>query len=148
MNKKQQVLSYINTVDCSTLRFEENPINEIDTVVLINLPLDNLVLACLDLTDRLPSYNRGKIETIPKKWRSVLDIWRHVRYFKPGVSIFETMEVLFRNKDLILQRVCPTINRRAFTLAKNHKGYWYMGDRDRDEFDLTFELWENINQEE
>jgi len=82
-------------------------------------------------------------ETGINKWRSSLDIWRHTKFYKPEVTIFEVMEALYNMSKYYVGHYCPDISRRVFKLKKNCDAF--LQTEDRDEYGLYFYEWKNIS---
>jgi hypothetical protein len=151
--KIQNVENYLGKLSTLTsdLKFANDKwVNLGDELEEINIPIytedfDKIVLKCLDLTNNYASIScENKFTTHSGKWRSVLDIWRHVKYFVPECTIYDVMRSLFKNKDLLVGHYCTTINRRVFRLKKNINGYGLISLNDLDEFYLKFNDWEDI----
>src|SRR4030067_1167634 len=95
--KQKRVLKYISDKDTSTLTFDDECVlKEFDK----ESSLDDLVYKCLYYTNSYYSWveiypGMFEIETISGKWRSSLDIWRHVKHFTiEGADRIEGVEVL------------------------------------------------------
>ena len=117
--------------------------------ILENLDnLDDMVLNCINLARQFTSnnINSKKVETWAGRWRSVLDIWRHVIYFKSDVTIFQVMESIYRLRENFSSHYCTTIRRRVFNVFSNN--VWPIDGDSYDEFNLPFRVWENIGSEE
>ena len=145
MSRQFQVLDYISDKDRSPLEFyyPDTNIKHPD----LTLSLDEFVMQIVNLTHSYRSKNINNwTETNLGKWRSSLDIWRHVIYYKPEVTIFEVMEALYNRKKYYVSHYCPDIQRRVFKLEKNYKD-GYLQEIDRDEYGLYFYEWENISKE-
>ena len=85
-----------------------------------------------------------KIETLPDRSRSVLDIWRHVKYYSPDTDIFDVMHTLYSLKKVLVGHYCCNVRRRVFQHKSVGPGGWKLITSDRDEFGLFFDDWENI----
>lgn len=114
--------------------------------------LADLIFYILEYTDRYWSFcpETRELETSPGRWRSVTDIWRHAKRYKPEVSLKEIMEEMFKMQtetECFVGHYCGTIYRRVFALDKNRAGCNFLGKDRRDEFDLTFYDWETITSE-
>src|SRR3972149_8159500 len=138
------VNEYISNKNINPLQFKYwNLNNQLTEVVIENhekLSLDRLVLKCLDLTNLYHSYSEDNvIETNMGKYRSVLDIWRHVKYFRPEVTIFEVMNSLYRNREKLAGQYCINIRRRVFKLKKYNNILTILNSQNSfDEFGLKF----------
>lgn len=165
---RNKVLGYINDKDTSPLVFVRGEIvsfftyRELSTNLNLETRieflrsienLDNLVIEIIRTSENYFSKNTitGVIETMNNRRRSVLDIWRHVKYFKSEVTIFQVMEILFRLRDNFRYMFCRNVQRRVFTLGTNVI-IWGFGNRrghhneyTKDEFGLLFKQWKNIS---
>ena len=157
------VKSYLNDKNTSPLHFfldssayksyfeqeiPETAIEQNNTEELKQLPLPELIVKVIYLTQYFKSENElGKIETGFAKNRSSLDIWRHVKYYLPDVTIYDIMHELFKlNYDHFYTLFCPDIKRRVFhwyclRASSNHDVNY------RDEYGLTYYDWETIKEE-
>jgi hypothetical protein len=147
MNENQKlVLRYLEFKKQTPLYFENLP--KEDIAKFKKYSLDTLVFRCLEKMKRYDSFcNEDKIfETRSGKWRSILDIWRHVLFFRPQTTIFDVMDSVARNEHKYYGQYCFEIHRRTFKTYVT--GNWGISDKNlRDEFDLYFEDWQNINKE-
>jgi len=145
MKNEESVLMYIKSKDKTPLCFHFPYGNNF----LSAYRLRELITEILDLSDEFPSYNvDNEIETDCGRWRSVLDIWRHVIYYKPDINIFEVMRELFSIGDeYLVGHYCRDILKRVFKLRKN-TNHCSLFIQDRDEFGLCFSAWETIGMEE
>jgi len=84
MEKEDLVLKYIENKNTTPLYFHFN-INESFSI----FTLKYLIIKILDLSEEYESCSiENELETNSGKWRSVLDIWRHVIYYKPDIISF------------------------------------------------------------
>lgn len=87
----------------------------------------------------------GEWESSSERWRSVLDIWRHIIYYYPNVEIFDVMHSLFEIKNECGGQYCHEVRRRTFKLASAYQHYnWSNLQMGIDEFGLSFDAWEDI----
>lgn len=117
-----------------------------DNVLIPNeekLSLDELVLKVLFFTHFYGSFG-DNFETTRDRYRSVLDIWRHVIYYRSDVSIFDVMHSLFNNRTLLIGQYCGNVERRVFKLKEHVENGSLLGVHAHDEFGLQFRDWENI----
>jgi len=146
---RQFVNEYISNKSIDPLQFKHFSSNSDLTKVVVKyheeLSLDELVLKCLELTNFNWSFSEDNgIETCSRKWRSVLDIWRHVKYYRPEVTIFEVMNSLYRNKKELIGQYCDQVHRRVFKLKKFNNNLTLNSQDNFDEFGLKFKDWESI----
>jgi hypothetical protein len=91
-------------------------------------------------------------ETGPNRSRSSLDIWRHIKYYYPTITIFDVMHALYNmgKNDMEDQNLgglfCPDIRRRVFRLLRleSHGEYDRGFGWPSDEYGLKFNDWEDI----
>lgn len=122
-----------------------------------HMNLRDLVLETLERTNRSGSYYEYKTtavtprtlvrkETSNLRYRSWLDIWRHITSIRPEVSVFQVMETLYKLKDEIYGHYCPTV-RRAVFCALSMRG-WLTPIRERNfvarELRMIFRSWRNL----
>ncbi|HBY20782.1 MAG TPA: hypothetical protein DEG71_07210 [Clostridiales bacterium] len=144
MEKEDLVLKYIENKNTTPLYFHFN-INESFSI----FTLKYLIIKILDLSEEYESCSiENELETNSGKWRSVLDIWRHVIYYKPDINIFEVMRELFSiGNEYLVGHYCENIKRRVFKLDKNTTGCALFTGK-VDEFGLYFSDWETIGEKE
>lgn len=141
LERRNKVLNYINTHRNDVLHFYITPGIYMENLS-IELPLIEIILKILYLSEYCWSENTDNaIETLPRKWRSSLDIWRHVKYFRPDVTIFEVMECLWHHRDKFSGHYCNVICRRVFRL----RCYGYLTKDQYDEYKICFKSWGSIN---
>lgn len=89
------------------------------------------------------------IDTPSRKKRSVLDMWRLLSTYRPGVTLWDIMECLDSNKTAVSSWYCPTVHKRVFQLPENFKETrtpgWVSMER-CDELGLFGEDWRKINE--
>lgn len=143
--KQQQVANYISDREQNILHWKiKNEVNE----KLSKLNLDDLIIQTVGLTSIYNSYNEKNMRTCyDDRWRSSLDIWRHVKFYKPDVTIFQVMNSLFSLQDKLIGHYCEQIWRRVFRKKIGNSTSILRGLRERDEYNLTFYEWENIDKE-
>lgn len=108
--------------------------------------LTDLTYKILGLTDLFPSreLTTKKFQCYAGSNRSSLDIWRHIIYFRPEISIYSVMEILYSFENYLYSNMCSDVKRRVFKLA-NEDDSFYDEDK-KDEYGMTFNDWEKINQ--
>lgn len=171
--KQEQVIKYLDKIKSSSkvdltseLLFEEintkqkPPINltmedfsDVSDEILSSTELlEDLVPLVVKRTYISGSINKaGFKETDMAKNRSTIDIWRHVKFFKPETTIFQVMEILYKGikKGLYYTVRCPDISRRVFKIRKlrirNAGSSLAFGFDTGDEFGLHIQDWENIS---
>lgn len=107
-----------------------------------NYPLDKAVLHTLSMSFQYASYNsvNNIWETSTRRWRSSFDIWRHILFFKPKITLIEVMGEIYNVRNELSGHYCPTVRRRVFNLLKN-KGSRLYHNTSTDEYGLTFFQW-------
>lgn len=154
---RQKVLEYISQCDCSPLYFNkyESPKDEFNPD---KYTVDDMVRRTLILTKNYASYNNDDMkETSSNRFRSVVDIWRHITYYYPTIEIFDVMHSLYNIKEELGGQYCNDVHRRVFKWNKNDwdcthsrhqepnamKLYTWMS-RTTDEFGLEWQEWKDI----
>ena len=115
-----------------------------------SLPLSELIERILVNTGKFYSCCND-VETTPNRWRSSVDIWRHVIYFQPDATIFEVMRILYSMQNILFTRYCPNVRRRVFKLRSSlpentHWLYGVNGVYFLDEYGLNFTSWKKIGE--
>jgi hypothetical protein len=110
--------------------------------------LDDKILKILTLCYRYNSYIVGEthFETSSGRSRSSLDLWRHIVYFYPEVTIFEVMKSLVNlyESHKVGELFCSTVHRRVFySTNSNYYSYYGFGNT-KDEYKLTLKQWKDI----
>jgi len=145
MNNRELVENYINNFNQSILIFN----NCKEEIIFDNL--DDLVLEVLRLARDYDSLNidTNLIETCCGRRRSVLDIWRHCKFYNEEVIIYDVMRSIYNlcytNKKSINGLYCDEIHRRTFRYVDYRYDFGYTGTISAiDEFGLLFEEWKDI----
>ena len=138
--KKSLVEVFVKDLNKIPLHFEilgELVFLNVDTEDACFLQITQLMSRCSSVDDR------GRIIRSNIDDFSVEDVWRHMLYFYPDASIFNTMERLYEEvtvNESIGQYVSGAS--RRFTNSGRRRIY---DVRSRDEFGLRFDDWENIS---
>lgn len=145
---REKVMKFLTTVDTSPLIFElyQSPNCEQNHK---KFTVEDMVRRAL----RLSYYHKsctldGEIVCQNDRWRSSLDIWRHIKFFYPHVEIFDVLNALYEIQNECGGQFCDLIGRRTFKL----KGMNGMGECwsncqdfcDNDEYGLSWKDWEGI----
>jgi hypothetical protein len=152
-NNRKKVASVLKSIDKKTLNDllftneEGEPIKLgiKRKVVSGNISDDRLFLMILYNKDKYYSINRDtrEIETSPNKHRSVLDIWRHFKFYKENATLLDVMALTFKSRTKIRYQICSKLGKRVFDMDRANP---YHHDADnRDEFGLIFSEWNDIN---
>ena len=109
-------------------------------------PLIELVENVLELTRKYRSFlwldgKQDSFETSAGRWRSVADIWRHIIYFRPEVTIFEVMETIYAHQEQFVGHFCEDVMRRVFAVKSCGSRLYTEGT---DEFGFYFDTWKDI----
>jgi hypothetical protein len=142
--KRENVKTFMEDVDISPLVFDgyDSPRKKLNST-----DVNAMVLRCLRLTIayKSASVKMPLVEQCKENAsRSVLDIWRHIIYYYPDITIFQVMNSLF---DLVASSVvttlyCNQIKRRVFFFSAYPN---YIRNRlSVDEFDLAIDDWRDI----
>ena len=147
------VKSYLLDKEQCALEFKTSHgdpvLNEGIIEAMKNMELGELVYDVLDKTQHYHSSKVGDslYETDPGRVRSSLDIWRHVKYLKPEITIYQVMNTLFANRKDYVGQFCGGVKRRVFICKENKPGWRLLGTDRYDEYDLVFKEWETISEE-
>lgn len=115
--------------------------------------VDDMVRLILTLMEDYTSvsFNDREFQTRQKRWRSCLDIWRHIKYYNSNIEIFDIMHSLYNIKKECGGQYCTEIERRTFRIKGIEYGSYSWNNNqtdyisyDGDEFGLLWEDWENI----
>lgn len=142
MNQNQQrVINYVYSKPHEPLRWN---LSEETTEKLKELSLDKLTYQVVLMTLSEDSYtSEDGFQCNRNRWRSSLDIWRHIIYFKPEITILQVMNSLFNIGDTLSGHFCDNIMRRVFRT----KTYGRLSISERDEYKLYWKDWNNIDKE-
>jgi hypothetical protein len=151
---REKVMTYINhipIIDVEPLCFIDSDYIEITEVKkdandckTNSKVLDVILVAKKYFSSR--NTTTGHIETHPNKHRSVLDIWRHFKYFNPEITIFEVMDLMYKNKKYLPRQFCYAVRRRVFDFSVTRDFRYISDDNHKDEFGLYFIDWNNIQK--
>lgn len=124
--------------------------------------INKMIYRTLQLAKEFSSYtkNGSDFEAGKDRWRSCLDIWRHIIYYYPSISIFDVMHNLYKMYNTgplgVKGQFCNDIKRRTFKYGgqetigiplTSYMSAEFMNrhnGRITDEFDLVWDEWENI----
>ena len=130
---------FLRTVDdISPLKFGTHAVFNLD-----EHPIEDLIVYVLNFMHRYNSISSstGEIETYRNHDRSIIDIWRHLKFYLPELSIFDVMKNIHKVKGLV-GHYCPTVGRQVFNLKSIRKMYdFYNGSN---EFDVPFSEWKEL----
>jgi hypothetical protein len=92
-------------------------------------------------------YNSYTKETSAGRNRSSLDLWRHLKFYLPEITIYDVMHSLYNlmQDKPIHSQYCYTVQRRVFNCRES--GYTApinYGIQSKDEYGLLFSEWKNI----
>lgn len=151
---RQLVINFVKNNDSSDLMFRGVDKNDFS-----GLSLESLLKKILHLFYEYASINveNNLLETPSHCRRSAFDIWRHIKYFNPDITIFDVMHLLYKNynrNSFLRGSYCSDIRRRVFIITDGGDDDFenYMESRvmdlyaytNLDEFGLAWENWENI----
>jgi len=149
MKANERLLEYIKEHDgkddWEPLHFNTK---ELTKKVAKGFTLNDLIVKCLFMSYWNASLTSdGEWYCREGKDRSVIDIWRHVKFFHPKTSLAQVMRGLYEiyddNKRTIVGHVCKEIGHRVFNLRCHKSDYEFFGDAN-DEFELTFPQWGDV----
>lgn len=144
--KQRRVFYYLQGMDATTpLNF--GAYSELIVEQIKNLSDDELVLKVLDETDRHSSFYQDQVQQCwPGHARSSGDIWRHCIFFRPSITLLDILTIIYKNQEQIVGHFCDDVKKRVFKLKKNQPKWYLLSELKRDEYNLYFADWENINR--
>lgn len=126
----------------------EDKFIELSSKTLTELVKDVLQLSKHYYSFRKEEYGQLIYETSSDRYRSSIDIWRHVKHFKPKTTIFEVMNVIWELGDELEGNYCDVVARRVFHSCWDEEdGPTLFDQEELDEFGLYFSDWKNIHLE-
>jgi hypothetical protein len=153
-NKVEEYLVSENVDSIEPLVFLDykSPVNEFDPS---KFTVDDMVVRALLLSKSHHSaFENGEIESYKNRYRSCLDIWRHIKYYYPDISIFDVMHSLYSTYHIKTSgQFCCDVNRRTFKIElgtpprtnyMSRDGMHIYCNRSFDEFGLDWEDWKDI----
>lgn len=158
MNKinRQKVQEFLNEHDCSPLMFEGYKSSK-EEFISGEYSVESMVKRTMTLTKDFPSFTKDgeNFESSNGKWRSVFDIWRHIIYYYPEVTIFDVMHVLYSIQDECGGQFCNSVDRRTFKLKAAYNNTSWLNEQSNiynlardsfyiDEFNLSWRDWKDI----
>ncbi len=124
------------------------PVITIGTEEILAGKRDAAVLLCLKLLEARSSISdKYGMETSAGRRRSAIDIYRHLKPYRPKLTLFAVMQTLYQLDAVegkLVSCYCNNVKRRVFILKETfpHKeSMHYFTD---DEFGLEFPQWEDI----
>lgn len=158
MNNQEKVLNYLKDKDISPLHFKSPELYRGDLNRLSG-DMDDLLRFIMKVMRYHDSFDKNDdYDTSSVRWRSSLDIWRHVIYYFPNITIFSVMKSLYNIREECGGQYCTTVHRRTFKLkVEPSEKYWsnqvvpthgnpprYLYGDEIDEYGLIWFDWENI----
>lgn len=120
-----------------TSEFPERKVDEFKDLFDLIIKLFKLSKICASV-----NINTGRLETTAGRRRSVFDIWRHVKYYLPEITIFEIMREIFKNKESFIIGYCSTIRRIVLCYYGEGSSRYFVNFID--EYGNRIRDWENI----
>ncbi len=135
-----KVITYLRGRNKSPLHFMNSYLGEkIDIKNAERRSLIGLIIEILSYNEDYYSSGKGTKRKEYYDYRTSLDIWRHVIYYRPEVTIFEVMKCIANNKEKFVGHICHEIDCRVFS---NSIGESEPDDQDDfDEYGLMFKEW-------
>lgn len=122
--------------DCKILELKDFPEFE-------KKPLPDKIMEILETTQDFPSVTReGEFYCSPGANRSSGDVWRHLIYFFPEITIFEVLNAVYYlcvTKKVLGVYFCEDIQKR---ILYRTRAFLEFGENDFDEYGLRFRDWE------
>jgi hypothetical protein len=153
---RQKVLDYLSTVSTSPLYFHnyKSTKEEFDPS---KFTVEDMIKKVLTLSEEFLSMSKENgYECSAQRWRSSVDIWRHIIYYYPDVTIFEVMKGIYDIREECGGQYCYDVNRRVFKYKsgsernKRNSTYWDNNQPGSfsfhvsDEYNLYFADWKDI----
>jgi len=140
-----RVFGFIKDLTLTPLHFTEETKKPNDD-------LTDLIMYIITTEETRCSLNKkDEIDTGAGKWRSVLDIWRHVTYHRPKSTIFAVMRTMYELDEssdgaLLCGQFCRTVHRRTFKARKLIPWNDLHDKEVLDEFELLWDDWKEIGR--
>lgn len=120
-----------------------------DLKITVSNTLAKIIVNTLEHTSKYESGTKDSklMETNAGRYRSALDIWRHIKKYNPKLTLNEVMKCIADNwEDMgLYSHFCCTVDRRVFRVADNDNWMVEILDEDEtDEFGLEFSDWRNV----
>lgn len=108
----------------------------------LSLPFDQIFDTNFKLINRKGYYS----ETFNGRSRSSLDIWRHIKYYLPEITLYDVMHSLYNIMQThpIMSQYCNTIRRRVFNAQNSYNRPTNYSASVTDEYGLKFPDWKNV----
>lgn len=120
INRRRKITEYVESQNHSPLYFRafygDKKLVDIEDYSDQD-SLDDLVVKILKMSKTYCSVSKINFETTPGRYRSSLDIWRHVIAVRPDVDIFSVMESLLNVSQWLTYRYCFVVRRTVFSFA-------------------------------
>jgi hypothetical protein len=85
-----------------------------------------------------------EVETSTGRHRSSLDIWRHVIFYKPEITLMEVMNILWNTREELRYQMCNMLKKRVFDLESERGVRLHQDSNNYDEYGLSFGDWGNL----
>lgn len=145
---RQKVRRYLEGLSLNNLIFSPDLTNE-EIASVSEKNRKEAIIACMNLCETHSSINSttGLRETSKGKRRSVLDIWRHLKLYRPRVTIFGVMQSLYIldvEEERVVSCFCNQVRRRVFILKESFPDKESFHRSSQDEFNLDIFDWEDV----
>lgn len=112
-----------------------------------SLSLRRLIEEIFHLSRRCCSFDKNlRYETRPGAARSAIDIWRHVKHYRPDVTVMDVMREMRSMTKFLSCGFCPNVKRLVFSVKH------YPGDTDVEhitkmsEFGVPYMYWNEVGE--
>jgi len=157
-SNKVAVENYINSHPNGNLHFQSVSGLPTSYIVKVNDITDKdtnneLINKLVIMSKNMRSVNEnGNLETSYSRNRSSIDIWRHAKFFRKDITIFEVMEELYKivEEKKAISQFCSSVKRRVFNyVSSNGSNLWTYnyGVSSKDEYGLYWTDWKNITKD-
>jgi hypothetical protein len=151
-NAREKIMEYVNALppDGQSVLLFSNCHKKVKDIETKHLELDDIIFRIIKLSEDFYSFNptTDLLETVARKNRSAIDIWRHYKSIDPEAEIFPVMEALYRLRLKLCGRYCSTVKRITFDRNEAYHGYLETPTRliCREFGGISFYQWRNLTK--
>ena len=129
--KQNRVRKWIKSTDTgrTNLYFvKKNEKGKYNSIEIKSGSIDSMVMSALELSNT--NYSARKegeslvLETTPGRSRSAYDLWRHIKTYKPSVSIYQVMEAIYSINKKLYVSYCTTVMRTVVSIRPGPEIIW------------------------
>jgi hypothetical protein len=136
---EEKVLAYIESHSNKTLVFYPLPdppdnVNNVRDLIIFVLRSSKYCQSRFLKPDKFQCYNSRN--------RSVVDIWRHIKYYNDTIDLFSVMRTIVNIR--CARAYCDQVRKRVFFYRQPDQSFYVMDDDLLDEFGLCIDDWKQI----